>query len=100
MYRHLLIAATYENDKAVPSSQITAIVREGLESFDVDLERITSYQMPYAVNPMAAGLKDIWMGMSDPARVKLASLFPELAQAITLMLGVDDVTAATPAASH
>lgn len=99
MYRHLLIAATYENDKAVPSSQITAIVREGLESFDVDLERITSYQMPYAVNPMAAGLKDIWMGMTNADQQDFQEGFPELYSAIRMMLGVDDVATAHPAHS-
>jgi hypothetical protein len=96
MFRHVLISATYESDSAVTSSDVTRILREGFEERDYDLHQIMSYQMPYPQSPMAAGLRDGWMRMTDVERRRLSESFPELYQPLLILLGVEDPVVRTP----
>lgn len=85
-HRHILITASYESDKAIPSMEITRIVRNGLSDLDVEVEQIMSYTQSYRMSPMAAGLIEVWQNMSDAEREKVPS---KLAHSIMVMMGVE-----------
>jgi hypothetical protein len=85
---HLLITATYETDEPIPSRFISHAVRDIIERTEL-LNQITTYQMPYAVPPMHLGLKEVCRRMGS-SYDEFAERYPDLAMAISLMVGVED----------
>ncbi len=88
-HRHVLISASYESDKAVPSRDLTRIVRDGLSELDVDVEQIMSYTQSYRMSPMAVGLIEVWQNLSQAEREDVP---PKLTNALMLMMGVEGST--------
>lgn len=83
--RHLLISATYDSDRGIPSRDVSTVVVRGLRDFDVDVAGVTTYTQTYEATVQAACLKDAWMDMSDSER---ANLPVRLVAAICVLLGV------------
>lgn len=86
MRRHLLISATYDSDRAIPSRDVSKLVVAGLRDYDVDVAAITTYTQTYAATVQAACLKDAWVEMTDEQRAQLPA---RLVVALCVMLGVE-----------
>lgn len=86
---HVLIAVTYESDDPIPSRMLGNILGSYIGVTE-KLHTLTTYQMPYAVDPMQCGLREVWGKIDREQRFAFGQLYPELATAIALMCGGDD----------
>lgn len=89
---HVLISATYEATAPVKSEFLTSVIRGALldSAGRRHLNKVITYQMPYELTPMQCGLKDEWDRMSEKEVELFADQYPELATAISLMIGVEN----------
>jgi hypothetical protein len=65
-------------------------VTEFLDTCDVDPGMIMSYTQSYFIRPETVALKDVWLATGDEERANLARAFPEIATAISVLVGGDE----------
>lgn len=92
LQRAFLISGTYRcgTGSVIPSRDMSHAVTEFLDTCDVDPGMIMSYTQSYFIRPETVALKDVWLATGDEERANLARAFPEIATAISVLVGGDE----------
>lgn len=86
MIRHVLISGTYEAADAIPSHVFSGTFKDTVDAAEGEPIACVAYTTHYTRNPISLGLKDVWMAMTDDRRVIFGQQYPELLEAIHILL--------------
>lgn len=84
-FKHVLISCAYSGEP-VAVQEFTSAVEKMLEDHPVRIEAAVTYSSPYFGMPNNLALRDVWMNMPDADRQRLIEEFPQIAEAIKLLL--------------